>query len=61
MAISDINKIILDKIEDREMDDTVKKFIKEVLSFEKGKIDEQRPRYTNYFENLLNKYSNPKK
>ncbi|NWJ46939.1 MAG: hypothetical protein HXX08_13845 [Chloroflexi bacterium] len=57
MDANQINRLILDKISNHELPGYVKEFIREILQHEKGVMDQDSPRYTQVYENLLNKYS----
>ena len=51
-----INRMILDKVEERRLPSYVKGFIREILQHEQGRLDQDMPRYSNAYENLINKY-----
>lgn len=51
-----INRMILDKIEAKDLPPHVKGFIREILQHEQGRLDQDMPRYSRTYENLINKY-----
>ncbi len=51
-----INQMILDKLEAKDIPMHVKGFIGEILQHENGGIDQERPQYTRTYDNLLNKF-----
>ena len=54
---SSINRLILDKLAERDISDNVKKFIRDILQHEKGHMNQERPQYTREYNNLLNRYA----
>lgn len=53
---SRVNPMIMEKLEERDLPSPLKEFLREVLIFEKGKLDQTQPHYTAKYKNLLNKY-----
>lgn len=51
-----INKEILDKIDNLNEPDNVKQFIRKALIWEYDNIDERRPRVTNKYDSLIDKW-----
>ena len=51
-----INKEILDKIYNLDVSDNVKNFIIKALVWEYDNIDDQKPRVTNSYDNLIDKW-----
>lgn len=51
-----INRMILDKIEAREIPPNVKGFLREILQHEQGGLDQDMPRYSRAYEILINRY-----
>lgn len=51
-----INRLILDKLDSQEIPSHIKGFIRDILQYEKGKLDQDQPHFTNEYKNLLNKY-----
>lgn len=52
-----VNRMILDKVEARDLPAHVKGFIREVLRHEQEGLGLDFPRYTRTFQGLLNKYA----
>lgn len=55
MALN-VNKKISDKITEGEFSEEIKEFLGEILIFELEHFEEARPRYTDKYEELINKY-----
>lgn len=53
---SRVNPMIMEKLEERDLPSPLKKFLRDVLIFERGKLDQDKPHYTAKYKNLLNKY-----
>ena len=53
---SRINPIIMDKLEDRDLPPDLREFLRDILKFERGKLDQDKPHYMSEYENLINKY-----
>ena len=53
---SHINPMILQKLRERDIDPALKNFLRDILLFERGKLDQESPRYTAEYKNTLNKY-----
>ena len=51
-----INNEILDKVHDLDESENIKKFLVEALIWEYDNIDEQKPRVTKKFDDLVSKY-----
>lgn len=56
MANHEINKEILEKIDESDVSDNVKEFIRKALEWEYEKMDEQKPRSTKKYDNLVKRY-----
>lgn len=56
MAVN-VNKKISDKIMECKFSDEIKGFLAEILVFELEHFEEARPRYTEKYEELINKYT----
>lgn len=54
---SEINKLISEKIENLNTDDCIKDFILTILKWEKVHDHEEKPRYTEDFDKLIEKFS----
>lgn len=51
----DINRIITEEVD--EIDDEARRdFIKEILAFERSKMDKRQPHFKNKFDHLIEKY-----
>lgn len=53
---NEINKEIIEKIKESEMDDNVKDFINEALKLEYSVIDEKKPVLKSKYLKLIDKY-----
>lgn len=51
-----INRLILDKLAEREAPDYMKDFARKLLEHEQGSIDQERAPYTKVYKSLLNRY-----
>lgn len=64
MIDTDINRMIIDKIEQVDAPHHVKEFILEILRHERSVYDQYEaggmPRYSKVYENLINKYAQDK-
>ena len=56
MAKHEINKEILDKIDESDESDNVKDFIRKALEWEYEKIDEQNKKKKKKYDNLVKRY-----
>jgi hypothetical protein len=56
MRKSDINKQIMDQIDEVEDADR-KQFLKEALAFERSKMDRDQPHYKDSYDDLIQKYA----
>lgn len=56
MAVN-INKKISDKIIEGKFSEEIKDFLAEILIFELEHFEEARPRYTDKYEELINKHT----
>lgn len=52
-----INRMILDKVEARDLPPRVRAFMRELLQHEQGGLDQDMPRYSRAYKRLLNKYA----
>jgi hypothetical protein len=48
--------MILEKLEERDIPSPLKNFLRDILIFERGKLDQDNPHYTAKYKNLLNKH-----
>lgn len=53
-----INKKIIKKIRDSNLNPYIENFLKDILFFELQHYDEARPNYSEKYEELINKYLN---
>ena len=53
---SRINPIIMNKLKDRDLPPDLRDFLRDILKFERGKLDQDKPHYMSEYENLINKY-----
>ncbi len=51
-----INRLILDKLRERDVPTHVKDFIRDVLQHERGIMDQKNGRYSEEYKSLLNQY-----
>ncbi len=51
----DINRIITEEVNEID-DDERREFIKEILAFERSKMDKRQPHFKNDFDRLIEKY-----
>lgn len=55
MRQPDVNRLITDKVD--EIDDKgQRQFIKEILKFERDRLDQPMPRYTDDYKEILDEY-----
>lgn len=55
MEKPEVNRLITDKVEEIE-DPDQRQFIREILQFERDKLDQPMPRYTDDYTDLINEY-----
>lgn len=55
MRKPEVNRLITDKVDEID-DQDQRKFIKEVLKFERSKLDQPMPRYSDNYNNLVEEY-----
>lgn len=55
MNKSDVNSLILDHVDQIE-DENKRQFINEILTFERSKMDRERPHFTDEYDELIEKY-----
>jgi len=53
---ANVNKKIMDKIRESGFSKEIEDFLRAILIFELGHFEEARPRYTDKYEGLINKY-----
>lgn len=53
---SSVDPMIMEKLEERDLPSPLKKFLRDILIFERGKLNQEKPHYTSKYKNLLNKY-----
>lgn len=51
-----INRLILDKLAEREAPDYMKDFARKLLEHEQGSLDQERAPYAKVYKSLLNRY-----
>ena len=56
MKQEDVNRLITDKVDDID-DREVKHFIRDILRFERSKLDLDQPHYKKEYKNLIQKYA----
>jgi len=54
--IRPINPLILNKLAERHAPDYVKGLIKDILLYEQGIMNQERPTYSKAYKRLLNRY-----
>jgi len=57
MAKKEVNPVIWDEVEGYPMDGDIRAFLKELLLFERKHISERRPRYSEEYDKLIERYS----
>ena len=55
MNKSDVNSLILEHV-DKIEDDNKRQFINEILTFERSKMDRERPHFKDDYHELIEKY-----
>lgn len=55
MDREDVNALILEEVDDID-DDQIRKFIDDVLRFERSELNKEQPRYKEPFKEFLNDY-----
>jgi mannitol-1-phosphate/altronate dehydrogenase len=62
MEREDVNELILQKVDDIE-DDGIRKFVEDILRFERAELDKKRPHYKDdyktYLEDHIEQWENP--
>lgn len=56
MSTSQLNRLILQKLDEKDLPIHVKEFIRDILLHEKGRLDQENPHYTTAYKTLLDKY-----
>ena len=56
MRESDINKLITDKVDEIEDRDS-KQFIREIMAFERSKMDREQPHYKDEYQDMIEQYA----
>lgn len=56
MQESEVNRLIRSEVDDIE-DANIKKFLREILAFERQNMDLERPNYKDRFESLTEEYA----
>jgi len=51
-----VNKRIIDKIKNSDLDDSIKEFLRTMLLVELRNIEVGEPRYTDEYKTIINKY-----
>ena len=57
MATDEINELILEKIRKSDIDSALKRFLEEILSFERQYWNQANVRYTKDYDDLITKYA----
>ena len=57
MAKREVNPLIWEEVRKHPMEDNIRNFLKEILVFERKHISEERPRYFEEYDKLIEKYS----
>jgi len=57
MAKKEVNPLIWEELERYTMDENLREFIKGLLLFERKHISEERPRYSDEYDKLIEKHS----
>lgn len=60
MNKSDVNSLILEHV-DKIEDDDKRQFINEILTFERSKMDRERPHFKDDYHELIEKYMDKEK
>ncbi|OYR56481.1 hypothetical protein [Halorubrum halodurans] len=55
MNKSDVNSLILEHV-DKIEDDNKRQFINEILTFERSKMDRERPHFKDEYDDLIEEY-----
>lgn len=56
MKEEDINRLITDEVDEIE-DNDIKKFIRDILAFERSKMDRSQPRFRQEYQDLISEYT----
>ncbi|MDI6903750.1 MAG: hypothetical protein QMC77_08455 [Methanocellales archaeon] len=56
MAKREVNPLIWEEVEKFPMEVNVRSFIKDLLLFERRHVSEERPRYSEEYDKLIEKY-----
>jgi hypothetical protein len=56
MKQEDVNRLITNRVDDIE-DPDIKRFIRDILRFERSKMDLDQPRFKNDYKNLIQQYA----
>lgn len=57
MTKREVNPLIWEEVRKHPMEDNIRNFLKEILLFERKHISEERPRYSEEYDKLIEKYS----
>mgnify|MGYP000076506752 CR=1 FL=1 len=57
MVKKEVNPLIWEELERYTMDENLREFIKGLLLFERKHISEERPRYSDEYDKLIEKHS----
>lgn len=58
MQRSDVNSLILDQVDEIEESD-LRRFINDILRFERSKMDREQPQYSDRYNELIERYALP--
>ncbi|QLH84810.1 hypothetical protein [Halosimplex pelagicum] len=56
MEQPDVNSMILERVDDLE-DEDLRRFINEILRFERSKMDREHPHFKDEYNDLIDKYA----
>jgi len=52
-----LNKRIIEKLENKDLDEDIRKFLKEMLIFELEQFDVSKSHYTKHYQKIISRYS----
>jgi len=56
MSTTQINRLIIQKLDEEDLPSHVREFIRDILLHEKGRLDQENPHYSTAYKTLLDKY-----
>ena len=57
MSVDEINQLILQKLRDADIDDSLRRFLEEILNIERLSWNQANVRYAKDYEDLIVKYA----